>query len=121
MRKHFKQMTKPERQLLCGKVQEMLQNKLGVTTHAYERLKEKGITQEHINLIYSGYTLIEYHAMQNVPTVVIRSKKGLSGEQVCIAVMLKNGVLKSAWLNNIEDQHTTLNNTLYNAKLKVVV
>ena len=78
--------------------------------HCKERMKEKGITEEDVNIALNNYTIVELNRVNKYDNrVVIRSNKTRNGWKVCV-VLSANGDNKivTVWKNRWNDTHATL-------------
>jgi phosphopantothenoylcysteine synthetase/decarboxylase len=121
MRKHWTQMSELEQKQLLSKVKKIIKdNQLVFSPHMNTQMKHKGITQKHIDLLRGGFSIIEYHEQHNKPTVLIRSNWTLYNEQVCLAVILAEGIVKTVWLNHVFDNHRTIDWSQYDEKMDII-
>lgn len=119
MRKHVRQFTKIEVKHLMKRIDST--KNLRLTPHLIDRIHEKKvyITNEQLTDVITNYSVVEYRILNMEERVVIRSNTSFYGEDYCIVISLTQGAIVTIWKNSSTDLHSTLNEELYNKKMKV--
>lgn len=65
-------------------------------------------------LIFNRHDIIEVETDDNkiIKKVVVRTKYNKKYD-LCLAILLENNIVKTVWLNSVEDKHKTLNKSKY--------
>lgn len=103
-RKHYTQMIEAERQAVRQAV-----DRLQITTnglHLAERMAEKGITVQAIELAVRHGRVIEVTETHRSYRVLLRHEIGLTA--YCVVVSLDDGFVVTAWKNRADDNHRTI-------------
>ena len=77
--------------------------------HAKLRMKQKNIKFRDVFSVFSNYEIIEVNIPEEDDVrVLLRSKKAIHGNNVCISYGINNNVVVTAYKNSLEDKHKTL-------------
>ena len=109
MKKLYGQLTEDEKLMLDSILKNIDTQNTYIVPHAKLRMKQKDIKFRDIFSVFSGYEIVEI----NIPKeddvrVLLRSKKVIHGNNVCISYGLNNNVVITAYKNSLEDKHRTL-------------
>ena len=109
MKKLYGQLTEDEKLMLDSILKNIDTQNTYIVPHAKLRMKQKDIKFRDIFSVFSGYEIVEI----NIPKeddvrVLLRSKKVIHGNNVCISYGLNNNVVITAYKNSLEDKHKTL-------------
>ena len=109
MKKLYGQLTEDEKLMLDSILKNIDTHNTYIVFHAKQRMKEKNIKFGDVFSVFSNYEIIEV----NIPKeddvrVLLRSKKAIHGNNVCISYGLNNNVVITAYKNSLEDKHKTL-------------
>lgn len=128
-RKHITQMSKNEKEYLNSKIKK---GKIGLSEvvifdHAIYRFERRtNMKIDRFLLLKSlaksnpvEYKIIEENNLIE-ERVVLRSDITLGNKQIVLVYSLTKKSIVTFWLNDIEDNHTTLNYSAYNANLKIL-
>ncbi|MGM9544866.1 MAG: DUF4258 domain-containing protein [Romboutsia timonensis] len=108
MKRMFDEMNTEEKLVIKEIVNNIEANRYSY--HCKERMREKGITEEDVNVALNNYTIVELNRVnEHDNRVVIRSNKTRNGWKVCV-VLSANGDNKivTVWKNRWNDRHSTL-------------
>lgn len=125
-RKHVSQMTPREVNGLWMRLRNVDKTDWTINDHSLDRIKQKGIKVTREDIISTIYhaQLKEYKVDtfrgQGDERVVLRSKAIVNGCYNIHAVYsLTSKRIVTVWMNHLDDQHATLDWSLYNADMKV--
>ena len=109
MKKLYGQLTEDEKLMLDSILKNIDTQNTYIVPHAKQRMEQKDIKFRDIFSVFSGYEIVEI----NIPKeddvrVLLRSKKVIHGNNVCISYGLNNNVVITAYKNSLEDKHKTL-------------
>ena len=109
MKKLYGQLTEDEKLMLDSILKNIDTHNTYIVFHAKQRMKEKNIKFGDVFSVFSNYEIIEV----NIPKeddvrVLLRSKKAIQGNNVCISYGLNNNVIITAYKNSLKDKHKTL-------------
>lgn len=126
-RKHYSQMIEEEIIFLTNWAN-MIQQ-VSICEHAKEKLEQINIDIKFLNKLLgniSSFNIIEYNTGKgNEQRVVIKdyrtvnTKEGLK-VNACYVIELNSRTLVTTWVNEIGDDHNTLDLNNYNADLKII-
>lgn len=119
MRKHMSQFTEVEKKHLTKRIGKL--KNLVLKPHLLERIQEKRIyiTHDELAEVLVDFDIIEYRILNMEERAVIRSRTSFYGRNYCLVVSLTKDEIVTIWLNNYHDLHNTLDEELYNKKMKV--
>lgn len=109
MKKLYGQFTEGEKLMLDSILKDIDIQHTYIVPHAKQRMKQKNIKFRDVFSVFYNYEIIEV----NIPKeddvrVLLRSKKAIHGNNVCISYSLNNNVIITAYKNSLEDKHRTL-------------
>lgn len=121
-RKHFKQMSPREKEVLRGAV-----DSLGISelkhfgSHSLERLVQKRINAlDVLNAVKFG-SIIEAHRKVADDIRVLLRQPTKRGSSVCVVVSLKDGRIVTAYENDNQDKHFTIDWSEYKWRADLVL
>lgn len=126
MRKHSSQFKKSEKESLMKRLRSI--DKWSISTHALKRIREKGIdaTYNDIASTVHDCMIFEYKIDYNRFTNRCEERIGVRSNSITnknfnlnVIYSLTNKKVITVWLNRINDNHATLDKTLYDANLKI--
>lgn len=117
MRKHSKQMKAAEIEMLTARVRTIAQ--AVVSSHAADRMAQKGVTGREIELCLQHGVPVEIHNEASELRVVVRFAYGKPKVAVCVVVGLETGTIATTWKNAGSDSHSTLNLWAYQWNVNV--
>lgn len=129
-KKYITQMSKAEVDYLFIKLRAV--RKWGISTHALDRLVEKGIEATYADLVSTidNSTIIEYHVAKFTDKnnkkvddhrVLLRSKARVNVDyNLHVVYSLTRKRIVSVWMNHKDDKHATLDMRDYDKNLKIV-
>lgn len=124
-KKHYSQMTPEEKNYLFSKLKAV--KKWGISTHALDRIYEKGIEATYSDLVSSIHNsyIIEYHVAQfdgkDDKRVVLRSKARVNRTyNLHVVFSISRQRIVSVWMNHVNDKHSTIDMTDYSRKVKII-
>lgn len=121
IKKHIKQMTKEEVEILTDKVKDIAEKDLVLSEHAIERIEQKNVDKRQLKKLLNHFTVVEYkYYNPSYYRIVIRSRKHKKGENTC-AVLDNKGNIITVWKNQENFKHSNVDLSKYNANLKVFV
>lgn len=126
-RKHNSQLSHFEKLALFTRLKEV--PFWGMSSHALDRLVEKGIkaTREDVISTLNHANIVEYRIFQYEQSVdlydervILRSKAKVNGRyNLNVVYSLTNHRIISVWTNHVLDKHSTLDWSIYNKDMKV--
>lgn len=126
MKKHILQMTQEEVKILKERIRKSIafRRPLTLTEHCRERMLEKDIAMYDLIMVLKYYDLVEYHVKEHEyfgddERVVLRGKKTYNGKNICISYSIVKKRVITAYINNIDDNHDTLDEKNYCESLKI--
>jgi hypothetical protein len=106
-RKHSKQMKAAEIEALTVRIRQIA--KAVVSSHATDRMAQKGVTGRELELCLQYGAPVEIHNEASELRVVVRFAYGKPKVAVCVVVGLLSGTVATTWKNAGSDNHSTLN------------
>ena len=128
-KKHFKHFTETESALLKCCVSNIANNHLLITDHAKEHIKD--FTHSMAKSTLLDCNVIEFNVNQRYnlecrvlvrgnKTIPIKTENGIEHGNVCMVIDIKESKLISAYINRMDDSHSTLNSSRYNESLNII-
>ena len=109
MKKLYGQLTEDEKLMLDSILKSIDAQNTYIVPHAKQRMKQKNIRFRDVFSVFSSYEIIEVNIPEEDDVkVLLRSKKVIQGNNVCISYGLNNNVIITAYKNSLEDKHRTL-------------
>lgn len=90
-----------------------------ISTHAAERMAQKGVTGREIELALQYGLPVEIHNEANELRVVVRFAYGKPKVAICVVVGFVSGTIATTWKNAGSDNHSTLNLYAYQWNVNV--
>lgn len=90
-----------------------------ISTHAADRMTQKGVTAKEIENCLKYGIAIEIHNEANELRAVIRHAYGKPKVAVCVVIGLASGTIATTWKNAGSDNHSTLNLYAYQWNVNV--
>lgn len=117
MRKHSKQMKAAELEALTARCRTI--GAALISSHATERMAQKGVTAKEISLCLQYGVPVEIHNEASELRVVLRFAYGKPKVAVCVVIGLESGTIATTWKNAGSDNHSTLNLYAYQWNINV--
>ncbi len=111
-------MKEAEKQALTSRIREVAETV--ISTHAAERMAQKGVTAREIENCLKYGNGIEIHNEQGELRAVVRHAYGRPKVAVCVVIGLESGTIVTTWKNSGSDNHKTLNVLAYGWQVNVV-
>lgn len=111
MKNHYTQLTSGEIQSIRAKVLGM---RFTPTSYTQDRFRQRHITMVQVAAVLSYGQVIEIHDEAGPVRVLMRGKVG--GKYLCVVVEPETGNLITAYWNNLNDHHTTIDMSQYTEK-----
>lgn len=128
MKKHITQMTDSEIETLQDKISEVLGSKrrLQFGKHAIERMLERNVEGAEVMQAIRDVDIIEYHLREFDDgrcdnRVLLRSNLQVSGTNFCMVLSVDMCKVITIYLNNADDNHSTLNINNYDKSLAIAI
>lgn len=117
-RKHVSQMSNEEKELIEFKIANL--NGFNPTKYCKSKMEERNITTEDIyNAILVGEP-VEYHKKGNESRILFRSILNKQKKNICCVVRLSDGKVITCYKNDFNDEHDTLNYSLYDESIDII-
>lgn len=116
-RKHITQMKPAEVVMLTAATRKLGQAL--ITSHAADRMAQKGVTAKDINLCLQYGTPVEIHNEASELRVVLRFAYGKPKVATCVVLGLSTGTIATVWKNAGNDNHGSLNLWAYGWNVNV--
>ena len=121
-RKHYTQFSKAEKELING-----IRHQLGIDTfskHARKRIKEKYSLQsfrksDYMEAMKYGQVIEVADYGNDDVRIVFRSIASRNGDHLVFSYGIKNRTIVTAWTNDRNDNHSTIDYTQYTDKMNV--
>lgn len=129
-RKFGSQLSESEISLIWKKFRDIERWEWMMSGHALDRIKEKGLnaTKGDIISMIDFSDIVEYKVSKKCKNmkfderVVLSSKAVVNGEyNLKVTYSLTDKVIVSAWMNHVDDTHSTLDWSLYDESMKIPV
>jgi hypothetical protein len=117
-RKHETEMNEAEKAALTARIREIAETV--ISTHAADRMTQKGVTAKEIEICLRYGNGIEIHNEQGELRAVVRHAYGRPKVAICVVIGLETGLIVTTWKNAGSDNHKTLNTYAYGWKENVV-
>lgn len=129
MRIHKTMMSSYQIEKLEERVKEVSLNKWWMSRYSEERLYSRGFdfSTEKVASMFSDCEIIEYkidvHKSKGTfqERLVLRTREEFGNLNLVFVVSLTNNCIVTVWFNHKDDNHETINMSLYNPKMKVFV
>lgn len=119
MRKEYKQMTKKEIKNLVTRIKRISDCEIKISNHAYARMRERNVSIDEVYQVFNDFSIIEFSARKDGGiSALIRDK--CCREQVTISINLITGTVLTVYKNYANDNHETIDSTIYNEKLNIL-
>jgi hypothetical protein len=116
MRKHRQQMTLAESQAIESVVRSL--NVKAIAAHAISRMREKGVSEQHIEATLRTGQAIEIHNDANELRILLRADV-IGFWSACVVFSLDRQTVVTVWRNQVTDTHKTLRLNEYQWKVNV--
>lgn len=128
-KKHFQQFSETEHALLNCCVHNLAKNHLLITDHAKDHIKDFSHSMAKSTLL--DCNVIEFNVnmkfnlecrvlVRGNKTISIRTENGIEQGNVCMVIDIKESKLVSAYINRVDDLHSTLRSDRYNKDLNII-
>lgn len=119
VRKHMRQMTKAEINLLIGKTRAAA-NVVVATSYCLERIKQRNADLSDIAHVLQTGHVVEYHKKGIKNRVLLRGTKRYGRDVLCVVLELNTSEAITAYWNRHDDMHYTLNESAYNRNINIL-
>jgi hypothetical protein len=116
--KHGKHISPVEREFLAGKIGNG--EKWNYSSHVFDKVIERGTKQNDIFAAFNDYAIVEYHTKANEPRILIRDNVNVGGQNICLILAPISRTIITAYFNDANDNHRTLDMTKYTKKIDVI-
>jgi len=111
MKTHYTLMSVADREMTTQLVRQIAQTV--ISTHAADRMAQKGVTGREIEICLTYGSVIEVHDEAGEWRAVIRHAFGMPKVAVCVVIGIMTGTIVTCWKNAGSDNHKTLNTFAY--------
>ena len=116
-RKHNTQFTNEENEILISILK---RRTLKLTAHARERMTEKHISMLELNQAMKNFEIVEFHYKDGDCRLLIKSKPAFGNRNIKLVISMNNNQIITTYANSKNDNHATLDWTLYNSNINLI-